>query len=112
MRFDSMVAIARDDDEGRALSTVSRGREIWMEETGCNLNEGEGIAAYAQRRLKEEQSRAYEVTYSRRFNPDITISDIVGLHYPQQGLNGDYKVISQRITLEAGGRTEEQVEYC
>lgn len=108
---DDLMAIARDDREESVLSTVTRGREVWMEETGCNLSENEGIAAYASRRLKEEQARAYEVSYSRRYHPDITISDLVSMHYPAQGLDGDYKVTSQTITLGSGGRTEEQVEY-
>lgn len=108
---DDLMAIARDDRPESVLSTVTRGREVWMEEDGCNLNLGEGIAEYAIRRLKEEQSKAYDVTYSRRFHPDVTVSDLVGLHYPKQGLDKDYKVTSQRITLGAGCRMEESVEY-
>lgn len=106
-----LVAVARDEREDSILSTVTRGREVWMEETGCNLNINESIGQYAERRLAEEQSRAYEVRYSRRYNPDITVSDIVGLRYPGQGLDNDYMVISQQITLGSGCRTEEQVEY-
>lgn len=106
-----LVAVARDDREDSILSTVKRGREVWMEETGCNLNINESIGQYAERRLAEEQSRAYEVRYSRRYDPDITVSDIVGLRYPAQGLDDDYTVTSQQITLGSGCRTEEQVEY-
>ena len=109
---DDMMAIARDDRPESALSTVSRGREVWMEETGCTLNLGEGIAEYALRRLKEEQAKAYDCSYRRRFHPDVTVSDLVALHYPKQGLNGNYKVTEQRIELGSGCRMEEQVEYC
>ena len=108
---DGRTAVVRDEDPESSLSTVARGREVWMEESSCNLSDGEGIEAYARRRLKEEQSRGYEVSYSRRYNPEITISDIVGLRYPAQGLNKNYRVISQRITLGSGCRTEEEVEY-
>ncbi len=100
-----------DDREASPLSTVSRGREVWMEEDNCNLNVGESLQEYAERRLNEEQARGYELSYSRRFNPNITIGDIVGLRYPQININGDYKVISQRITLSNGCRTEEECEY-
>ena len=55
---DDLTAIARDDDPGSALSTVSRGCEIWAEETSVNLSSNESIAAYAYRRLKELQSPA------------------------------------------------------
>ena len=101
-----------DDDEDSALSTVKRGREVWMEETDCILSGEESLEAYAQRRLKEEQAKGYEISYSRRFNPEITISDIVKLRYPEQKLNGNYRVIAQRIDLGHNCRTEEQVEYC
>ena len=108
---DSQVAVIRDNDPDSEFSIQARGREIWMEETNCNLSSGEGIAAYAMRRLKEEQAKGYEISYSRRFHPDVLVSDMVGLRYPGQGLNGNYRVIAQRITLGAGCRTEEQVEY-
>ncbi len=100
-----------DDREDSPLSTVNRGREVWMEEDNCNLNAGEGIHAYAKRRLSEEQARGYELSYSRRFNPDITIGDIVGLRYPASGIDGNYKVVAQKLTLGNGCRTEEECEY-
>ncbi len=108
---DDMAAVVKDDREDSSLSVQNRGREVWMEETSSNLSDGEGILAYALRRLREEQSRGYDVSYTRRFHPDITISDLVGLHYPGQGLAGAYKIISQNIRLGAGCRTEEKVEY-
>lgn len=108
---DRQTAVARDDSEDSPLSTVSRGREVWAEETGVSLSDSEGIANYAKRRLLEEQSRAYEIKYSRRYDPDITISDIVSLNYPEQGLTGNYYVKSQQISLSKNGRTEEEVEY-
>lgn len=108
---DDLMAIARDDRPESALSTASRGREVWMEETGCSLNVGEGVAEYAARRLREEQAKAYNVSYNRRYHPDITVSDLVGLHYPRQGLNGTYKVTSQHIELDKACRTEEGIEY-
>lgn len=108
---DNEAVTVYDDREDSSLSTVVRGREVWMEESNCNLNIGEGLRAYAQRRLREEQSRGYEVSYSRRFDPGIMISDLVSLYYPESGLEGNYMVTSQRISLSKGCRTEEQVEY-
>ena len=52
---EDLVGIARDDSENSPLSTVNRGREIWAEETNCDLNDNETVAEYAFRRLKEEQ---------------------------------------------------------
>lgn len=51
------TAEARDDDPDSALSTVTRGREIWKQEKSVTLGDRETLAAYAQRRLKELSKR-------------------------------------------------------
>jgi len=106
---DDLMAIARDDSEDSPLSTVNRGREIWMQDTSCDLGDDEDIAQYAQRRLAEEQQKAFSANYKRRFQPDILPGDIVFMRYPKQGLNGSYRVISQTIELGYGATTEEDV---
>ncbi len=92
-------AIAIDDDPDSPLSTVNRGREIWMEETNCNFDIGESLAQYAERRLKEEQQVLITASYTRRFDPDVNVSDVITLMYPGQGLAGNYYVTSQNISL-------------
>lgn len=106
---DDMTAIARDDSESSPLSTVTRGREIWMEETNCDMNDGESIEEYSIRRLKEEQQKSTRVTYNRRFHPDVMTGDMIRLNYPAQELQGNYRVSDQTIQLEHGARTEEEV---
>lgn len=106
---DDMTAVARDDSESSILSTVSRGREIWMEETNCDLNDGESIEEYALRRLKEEQERSVRVSYNRRFHPDVNVGDLIKLSYPAQDLQGTYRVSEQTIALEYGAQTAEEV---
>lgn len=105
-----LTAVARDDREDSALSTVNRGREIWKEETSCDLNKGESLAQYAQRRLRELQSVAYSVRYTRRFDPQVLPGDMVQLRYPPQGLTDTYQVTSQTIDLGYGARTSEEVQ--
>lgn len=105
-----LIAVARDDDPESPLSTVTRGREVWAEEMNCSLSETETIAGYAARRLKEEQERGRVLSYARRYNPDLTIGDLVSLHYPAQGINGNFRVTSQKISLGHSGRTAEEVE--
>lgn len=107
--MDDVSAVARDDSTESPLSTVSRGREVWMEEKDCNLNDNESLADYAYRRLKEEQMHYLAVDYSRRFDPNVTVSDVVRLHYPNQGLDGLFYVTSQSIELGYGARTSEEV---
>lgn len=105
-----MTAIARDDEDESMLSTVTRGREIWIEDSNGNLNDGEGLEQYASRRLKEEQSVAYTVSYTRRFDPDILVGDVVEMHYPGQNLTGKYTITSQNIELSHGAKTSEEVK--
>ena len=106
---DDMTAIARDDSEDSPLSTVTRGREIWMEETNCDMNDAESIEEYSIRRLKEEQQKSVRISYNRRFHPDVMTGDIIRLNYPAQELQGNYRVSDQTIELEYGARTEEEV---
>ena len=106
---DTDAVTIRDEDPDSRLSTVTRGREIWMEETDCKLNDGESLQGYAERRLKEEQTVVYKVKYKRRFHPDILVSDRVGLHYPAQDIQGTFIVESQSIELGLGATTSEEV---
>lgn len=103
-----VAAIARDDDESSIFSTVSRGREIWMEETSCSLNDGETAEEYAMRRLKEEQARAETISYKRRYNPDIRVGDIVQFRYPGYGIVGEYTVAEQSINLSCPAKVSEK----
>lgn len=102
-----IMAVARDDDENSPLSTVNRGREIWMEETSCILNSNETVAEYAQRRLREEQMRYYKLSYTRRYHPDVRGSDLIRLHYPAQNIDGVFSVVSQNINLGYGASVSE-----
>lgn len=107
--FDNVSAIARDDSPDSRFSTVNRRREIWAEESDCNLNDGESISAYASRRLKELQKVAIGVSYTRRFEPDVLVSDIARINYPGIELVGDFEIISQSITLGPNAKTSEEV---
>ena len=99
-------AVAVDDSPDSIFSTVSRGREVWKEEKGVKLNENESLQSYAERRLREEQIVAFEASYDRRFRPDITIDDVIYLHYPAQGMDGNFRVTSQDIDLKTGRTSE------
>ena len=73
------------------------------------LNDGESLSEYAARKLKEAQALSRVARYTRRFRPDVTVSDLVGLHLPKQGIEGMFRVTEQKITLGHGCRTEEEV---
>lgn len=103
-------ATAIDDDPDSVFSTVSRGREIWKEESSCKLNATETLQEYANRRLKELQRVVYSASYDRRFHPDLYVGDLVRLHYPEQDIDGSFTITSQSIDLAAGGKTAEKGE--
>lgn len=92
-------ATARDEDPDSILSIPNRGREIWFEESGCTPYAGESLEQYAKRRLLEEQHVSMVASYSRRFDPDVNVSDLILLRYPGQGLDGTFYISSQSITL-------------
>ncbi len=89
----------KDDDENSMLSTVSRGREIWMEETVNSINDNETLEQYARRRLAEEQQIIRSFSYTRRYFPEIFPGDLVDITYPQADFNGVFKVTDQTLTL-------------
>lgn len=109
--YNDLSAVARDDDPESPLSTVVRGREIWMQESVSLLSENENVAEYALRRLKEEQSPSRTAQYTRRYRPGVTVGDIVLLHHPAQGIDGNFRITSQKIDLGYGARTTEEATW-
>lgn len=105
---DDMTAIARDDDPDSPLSTVTRGREIWAEESSVTLGSNESLAGYAQRRLLELQSPARTVTYARRFDPDVGVGNLVRINHPEIGIDHTFRITSQSLELTYGCRTSEE----
>lgn len=103
------TAIARDDSKDSALSTIRRGREVWASENSVELASDETLEEYALRRLKELQQVSIEASYNRRFIPVIVPTDLIRLHYPEQGLDGIYEIKSQSIDLGYAARVSEEV---
>lgn len=103
-------AIARDENINSPISIQNRRREVWKTEDNCNLNDGETLLQYAHRRLKEEQTIAMQVSYNRRFVPEISVGDYIRLHYPEQGIDGMFVIKSQSFNLEYGSQVSETSE--
>ena len=106
---ENSYAIARDNDPDSPLSTIRRKREVWVEDSSAQLQTNESLAEYAERMLKQEQRVSTIISYDRRFDPDINVSDVVNLNYPAQKIVGDYMVSSQTITLGYNAKTSEEV---
>ena len=106
--LDGAAATARDDDPDSVYSTVNRGREVWAQED-AKLAAGESLGEYAVRRLKDMQNPSRKLGYTRRFQPDVDINDLVSIIYPKQGLGDVFRVQSQNITLGYGAKVKEEV---
>ena len=105
-----IVAIARDEDPESSLSIPNRGREVWMRETNCDLADNETTEQYAFRRLHEEQKIQQIASYDRRYIPNVFPGDYIRMHYPEQDLDGIFRIISQNIELSHSAKTSEEVE--
>ena len=106
--LDGSTATVRDDDPDSIYSTVNRGREIWQQED-AKLAAGESLGEYAIRRLKEMQNPSRKLDYTRRFQPDVDVNDLVSIIYPKQSIGDVFRVKSQTITLSYGAKVKEEV---
>ena len=107
-----------DDDPESAFSVAERKKsrggtgEIWTTDTAPATGANESLAEYAMRILKEKQAPARTISYSRRFRPDVVVGDRVVLHLPKIGIDGTFRIDSQRIELGYGCRTSEEVSIA
>ena len=105
----------KDDDPESIVSTEARkatrggSGEIWLNDTASSIGSSESLAEYAMRILRENQSPARTVEYSRRFRPDVVVTDRVMLHLPTVAIDGTFKITHQTIELGYGCRTSEEV---
>lgn len=93
-----------------ADAIAARGREVWAEEGDVNLAACENLYSYAKRRLKTLQNPTRELSYNRRFIPNVGVGDVVEIDYPNASITGLFEIASQSIDLENFGKTKEEVE--
>ena len=101
---ENKTAVFKDEDIKSPLSIPNRGREIWKEEN-VTLPVGVSLGDYAMLRLKELQKPLRILKYSRRYDPDVNIGDLISMGYP--GIEGNYRVGSQNVQIGHSCRTEE-----
>lgn len=100
---------ARDDDPDSPLSTINRGREVWVRKSGVTLADNESITDYAARMLREAQRAELTASYTRRYVPEVMPGDWISMKYPEQNLNGVFEVGSQSVKLGHCAATSEEV---
>ena len=105
----------KDDDTDSPVSTIARKKarggngEIWANDTASAIGDNESLAEYAVRVLREKQSPARTISYTRRYRPDVLVSDLVELRLPSVKIDGKFRINSQAVTLGYGCRTAEEV---
>lgn len=107
---EGISAVAKDEDPNSRFSIQNRGREIWASESGVILANNEKISDYAAYKLKEAQKIYKTLDYTRRFDPNVRVSDLVTINYLEQGISGIFEVRSQTLTIGYGGQVSEQSE--
>lgn len=107
--LDTDYAVARDDNPNSPLSTVNRGREVWLEDKDVQLNANETLAEYAQRMLKEYQRTSTNISYRRRYYPNVYPGDVVRINYPAQNIQGHFLITDHNIGLGYNASTSEEV---
>ena len=102
-------AEAVNDDPASQTSTVSRGRRIVVVDSSPSRVNGESLQAYARRRLKESRTVAsMKIGYRREYHPGIVPLDILHANIPDYGIDGNFRVMSQTVTLAQGIDVEEK----
>ncbi|WP_278813139.1 hypothetical protein [Bifidobacterium pullorum] len=103
-----IIGVAIDDNPESQFSTVARGRIIAKTYEYSDVPEGMDDAdvqamadAKAAELLRTEQAVIHRVTMTHIHAP-VTIGDVIHLDYPNGGIQGDYAVRTQRISLTAG----------
>ena len=111
---DSYVEYIDDDPESNVSTAARRENrggngQVWMKDEASSIGANESLGEYAMRILRDNQSPARTVSYSRRFFPDVVVTDMIGLHLPRIGIDGTFRIKSQTIELGYGCRTSEEV---
>lgn len=103
-------AKAENHDASSPVSYESRGRWVDVVETSPVRVNGESLASYAKRRLADESTAARSRTYTREWWPDVYPYSIVRGSMPSVGLDGDMRVVAQKLTCGAGVTVAETAE--
>ncbi len=95
------VRVVNDDPES-PTSTTSRGYVHDVVDTAPKPVDGETLAAYARRKLREMSTVEDVRGYTRAYEPDLRPYDVVRFSLPSQGLSGDMRITRQSLRIGRG----------
>lgn len=96
------AATVVNDDPTSPTSTVSRGYVVDEWDGSPVQVDGETLAAYARRRLREASTVGSPRTYTRKWVPGVYPGDVVRGAIGSVGLDGPMRVQTQRLECGAG----------
>ena len=96
---DGEIAMATNDS-GSEASYNKRGRWVDYVDESPVLVDGETLQSYADRKLVEMSTIMRKYSYQREYWPDVVPYSIVRATMPNNGIDGDLRVLSQ--SLECG----------
>lgn len=95
-------ATAVNDDAGSGISVAVRGYYDDVYDSKPVRVGGETLAAYAARKLAEASVADDTRAYTREYRPDVLPFDVVRAMLPSRGMEGDYRVKSQSLSIGRG----------
>ena len=111
------VTVVNENQNSRT-SFQKRCRYIDYWDDSPTLINGESLLGYAKRRLKEESTIVRKFTYTRVYDPDLTVFDMIGVNKPDMDLVGEARIIGQELTIgngveikETSGLSVEEYDY-
>ena len=99
-----------NNDEESETSIPNTGWEKWASED-LSLDYGESIYSKGAERMEELSKSKRKISYTREFNPNIKLNDLVLFLLPQQGIIGYFRIISQSISTGKGAKVSEIAIY-
>lgn len=103
------TAIATNLDRNSITSYYSRGRYIEYRDSSPIQVNGESLAEYAKRRLKEMSSIVEQYSYKREFYPNLVPRRLIEFDFPEENLVGTYRITRQSLSFGAGVTVSETV---
>ena len=100
--YGGLSATAVNDDPSSPTSTVSRGYVEDEVDKSPVLLDGETLAAYAVRKLREGSVARRTLGYEREYHPAVLPGSVLSAHVPAGGLEG--RIRSSRQSLSIGRR--------
>lgn len=93
--------IIRNTDEMSETSIENLGWEKWSEEQ-ISLGYGETLIGKGNEKLEELSKANRKINYSREFDPDVKLNDVVLYLLPRQGIVGAFRIMSQSLSIGNG----------